>query len=84
MATMTAQAFNRDVSAAKRLAEEDGPLFITHRGEIKFVLMTIEEYRQIKPRKSLREIFRADDDIDLDSLIPPRTIWPARDLDLFE
>ena len=78
MATMTAQAFNRDVSAAKRLADEE-PLFITQRGEPKFVLMTIAEYERMKPpAKTLLEVFQADDDIDLAELIPPRTIGDPR------
>lgn len=67
MATMTAQAFNRDVSAAKRLAEEDGPLFITHRGQTRFVLLTIEDYERMRGRgNSLIERLSMDDDLDVE------------------
>lgn len=45
MATMTAREFNRDVSAAKRSAE-DGPVIVTDRGEPAFVLLSIDEYRR--------------------------------------
>lgn len=87
MATMTAQAFNRDVSAAKRLAEEDGPLFITHRDVTKFVMMTIEDYEQMKkPVLSVADVWIPKDDyeidIDLMDYIPPRVIEPERDVDL--
>ncbi|MFD1825373.1 MULTISPECIES: type II toxin-antitoxin system Phd/YefM family antitoxin [Mumia] len=46
MTTMTARDFNRDVSAAKRAAEEE-PVIITDRGRPSHVLMTIEEYERI-------------------------------------
>lgn len=77
MATMTAQAFNRDVSEAKRLAEEDGPLFITHRGETKFVLLTLDDYERLKPTKSLLESLMLNDGIEIDLMdyIPPRSVW---------
>ena len=46
MTTMTAREFNQDVSAAKRAAVE-GPVVITDRGEPAYVLLTIDEYRQL-------------------------------------
>lgn len=46
MSTMTAREFNRDVSAAKRAAA-DGPVVITDRGEPAYVLLTMDEYRQM-------------------------------------
>lgn len=62
MASMTAQAFNRDVSAAKRLAEE-GPLFITHRGEPAFVLLTIAEYNRMRgDDRSLADVLGMEGD----------------------
>lgn len=85
MASMTAQAFNRDVSAAKRMAEEDGPLFITHRNVTKFVMMTIEDYERLsRPQQSVADFWMADDgaEVDLMDFIPPRRIEPERDLNL--
>ncbi|MGH1561366.1 type II toxin-antitoxin system prevent-host-death family antitoxin [Mumia sp. DW29H23] len=50
---MTSREFNRDVSAAKRAADE-GPVVITDRGRPSHVLMTIEDYdRMVAPRRDL-------------------------------
>ncbi len=65
MGTMTAREFNRDVSAAKRQAAE-GPLVITDRGEPAFVLLSIEEYRRLKDRRSIVDILRMDDGIEFE------------------
>lgn len=48
--TLTSRAFNRDTSRAKKAAE-NGPVFITDRGEPAHVLMTIEEYRRLAGRR---------------------------------
>lgn len=65
MATMTAREFNRDVSAAKREAAA-GPLVITDRGRPAFVLLSIEEYRRMKDRRSIVDILQADDEIEFE------------------
>ncbi|MDR2566046.1 MAG: type II toxin-antitoxin system Phd/YefM family antitoxin [Bifidobacteriaceae bacterium] len=44
MPTISAQEFNRDVSAAKRAAAS-GPVFVTNRGRATHVLLTAEDYR---------------------------------------
>ena len=44
--TVSSREFTRDVSAAKRAAN-DGPVFITDRGEPAHVLLTIEEYQRL-------------------------------------
>jgi len=58
--TMTARALNQDVSAAKRAAAR-GPVIITDRGRPSFVLMSIDDYRALRPKRSLAEALRMDD-----------------------
>lgn len=66
MTTMSAREFNRDVSAAKRAAS-DGPVVITDRGEPSFVLLSIEEYRQLREDGAdLVARLSMDEDIDVD------------------
>jgi prevent-host-death family protein len=44
--TISSREFNQDTSGAKRAAEE-GPVFITDRGEPAYVLLNIEDYRRL-------------------------------------
>ncbi len=44
--TLSSREFNHDVSRAKRAASH-GPVFITDRGHIAHVLLTIQEYQKI-------------------------------------
>lgn len=44
--TITSREFNQDVGAVKRAAQQ-GPVFITDRGEPSHVLLSIEEYQRI-------------------------------------
>lgn len=44
--TMSSRDFNQDTSGAKKAAD-DGPVFITDRGRPAYVLLSIEEYRQL-------------------------------------
>lgn len=44
--TISSREFNQDVSGAKRAAN-DGPVFITDRGRLAHVLLSIEEYRRL-------------------------------------
>lgn len=46
MVTISAREFNRDVSAAKRKADQ-APVVITDRGQPAFVLLSIAEYRRL-------------------------------------
>ena len=46
MTTISSRAFNQDVTAAKRAAE-DGPVFITDRGRPAHVLLSIDAYRRL-------------------------------------
>ncbi|MGP5249497.1 type II toxin-antitoxin system Phd/YefM family antitoxin [Corynebacterium variabile] len=43
---MSSRAFNQDVSSAKRSADAE-PLVITDRGRPAYVLMTIDDYRDL-------------------------------------
>jgi prevent-host-death family protein len=66
---MSAQHFNRDVSAAKRAASDE-PVFITSRGRTTHVLLSREDYEHAVGRaRSLRQVLAADDDIAFE---PPR------------
>ncbi len=66
MTTITAREFNRDVSAAKREAD-DGPVTITDRGEPAYVLLSIKEYRRMGERgSSLLDRLSMDDDFDIE------------------
>ena len=68
--TLTSRAFNQDTSRAKKAAE-NGPVFITDRGEPAHVLMTIEEYRRLAGRRSIADALAmpGSEDIEFD---PPR------------
>lgn len=44
--TLSSREFNQDASGAKNAAK-DGPVFITDRGKLAHVLMSIEEYRRL-------------------------------------
>ncbi len=77
MKSVSAQEFNRDVSAAKRAADR-GPVVITDRGNPAYVLMSITDYRAFeRPRASLASLLAADHELELD--LPERTV-DVRDL----
>ncbi|WP_425309964.1 type II toxin-antitoxin system Phd/YefM family antitoxin [Ammonicoccus fulvus] len=78
MTTMSAREFNQDVSGAKRAAQA-GPVVITDRGEAAFVLLSIEEYRRLKERRSLVEILRMDEDVEFEPVVS-RSLPQAADL----
>jgi len=65
--TFSAREFNQDVSAAKRAADH-APVMITDRGEPAYVLMSIEEYRSLRPSRSIAEAIgmRTGPDLDFD------------------
>jgi prevent-host-death family protein len=44
--TLTSRQFNQDASGAKKAARQ-GPVFITNRGRLAHVLLTIEDYRRL-------------------------------------
>lgn len=65
MATISAQEFNRDVSAAKRAAA-DGPVIITDRGKPAFVLLSVEDYERITDKRTIVDWLRLDADIEFE------------------
>lgn len=59
---VSSREFNQNTSAAKRAAE-DGPVFITDRGQTAHVLMTITEYRKITSKgKNILELLAMPED----------------------
>ena len=71
--TLTSREFNQGASRAKK-ATQNGPVFITDRGEPAHVLLSIKEYRKLTGSKmSLAEALAQPDapgvDFDFD---PPR------------
>lgn len=66
--TVSARAFNHDVSAAKRAADA-GPVVITDRGEPAYVLLSIADYRAMRTPRSLLKTLQADDDIDFEPVV---------------
>lgn len=81
MTTMTSREFNRDVSAAKRAAEQ-GPVIITDHGRRSHVLLTAAEFDRLMGKGELvgdRLWARETEDIELE--LPERTM-PTRILDL--
>lgn len=68
---ISSREFNQDVSGAKRAAC-DGPVFITDRGRVSHVLLSIDEYQQVTTeKKSLVDMLAMDfgEDFDFD---PPK------------
>jgi len=52
--TISSREFNQDTGRAKRAARK-GPVIITDRGRPAHVLLSIEEYRAMKGKKTLLE-----------------------------
>ncbi|WP_209436369.1 type II toxin-antitoxin system prevent-host-death family antitoxin [Kocuria subflava] len=80
--TITSRDFNRDVSAAKRAAE-NGPVTITDHGRPSHVLLTAAEFDRLSGRQEPMgdRLWRGQDrNIELD--LPERRIDPERAIDL--
>lgn len=80
--TITSRDFNRDVSAAKRAAEQ-GPVTITDHGRRSHVLLTAEDFDRLTGGQELMgdRLWRDQDpSIELD--LPERRIESERELDL--
>jgi prevent-host-death family protein len=83
--TVSSREFNQNVSIAKRAAE-NGPVFITDRGEPAQVLLSIKEYRRLTGKgKSVIDLLAMPEGMDtgedFDELIP-RSREVARSADL--
>jgi prevent-host-death family protein len=81
LTTMTSREFNQDASRAKKAANE-GPVFITDRGQPAHVLLSIEEYRRLTGGcLSLADAVAQSEGTDFD-FNPPRLgeVWKEVDL----
>ena len=79
--TFSSREFNHDIGRAKKAAK-DGPVFITDRGELAHVLLSIETYRklaggQMTLREALVQPAVADFDFE-----PPRIEGLVRSADV--
>lgn len=80
MASMSAREFNQNVSKATRIADEE-PVFVTRRGKVEYVLISIEEYEGFKKEKlSLYEALQMPEVEDIELEIAPREIEPFREV----
>ena len=85
--TVSAREFNQNASAALRLAAEE-PVFITKRGTPTNVILSIEDYQRLQPRRSLADALSTmsaeageiDFEIDREPSIPN----PHREVDFAE
>ena len=69
--TLTSREFNQDTGRAKKAAAK-GPVFITDRGRPAHVLLSIEEYQKLTPKKprTLLEAIGMEEGADIDFEIP--------------
>lgn len=72
MVTMlTSREFNQDTGRAKR-ASRKGPVYITERGRLTHVLLSVEEYRQLAQKEAdIVQLLSMPDVADFD-FDPPR------------
>jgi PHD/YefM family antitoxin component YafN of YafNO toxin-antitoxin module len=62
MAAMTAREFNQYTGRAKRMADAE-PVYITERDEVKYVLMSINEFNSARTQKlTLSELLAMGED----------------------
>ena len=72
----TSREFNQQIARARRAAS-DGPVFVTDRGKLKQVLLSIEDYRRLTARRpSLGELLSNPEVAEIDFELPPRTVQP--------
>ena len=75
--TMSSREFNQETGRAKKAAE-NGPVFITDRGEPAHVLLSIEDYRKLAearhdepaPKKTIAELLSMPEVADIDFEFP--------------
>mgnify|MGYP000983078643 FL=1 len=68
--TLSSREFNQDASRAKKAAKE-GPVFITDRGRLAHVLLTIEEYQRLSGSSaSIINMLAMPDDADIEFEAP--------------
>lgn len=80
--TITSRDFNRDVSAAKRAAEQ-GPVMITDHGRPSHVLLTAKEFDRLTGRQEpMGDRLWRDQDPSILFELPERRVEPERQFDL--
>ncbi|MBS0967574.1 prevent-host-death protein [Chimaeribacter arupi] len=78
--TMTSRSFNQEISRAKKAAEE-GPVYITDRGEPAHVLLTYEAFKKLSgSRRSILDALATPNAGDID-FEPERGNIVSRDVD---
>ena len=79
--TLSSREFNQDASRAKKAAK-DGPVFITDRGRLAHVLLTVEEYQRLSGASaSIIDMLAMPDAADID-FVPPRAQGVTKPADL--
>lgn len=81
--TITSREFNQDVSKVKRAAV-NGPVFITDRGHLAHVFLTIEDYRKLtKTEKNIVDLLTMSKVADIDFEVPKlnKKIYRLEDFD---
>lgn len=69
--TLSSRRFNQDAGGAKRAAEQ-GPVFITDRGQPAHVLLSIQDYRRLTGgRRKIAELLAMPGVEDIELEIPP-------------
>jgi len=79
MQTMTSIMFNKNVSLAKR-SSHNGPVFITDRGRIAYVLMRYEDYIESTNQKNLAQLLACEESADIE-FDPEPMNFHAKDVD---
>lgn len=79
--TLSSREFNQDASRAKKAAK-DGPVFITDRGRLAHVLLTVEDYQRLSGTSaSIIDLLALPKAADID-FKPPRTQGLTKPADL--
>ncbi|AEP28430.1 prevent-host-death family protein [Brumicola nitratireducens] len=68
--TFTSRQFNQDPSSVKRAAKK-GPVKITERGVVAYMMMSIEEYLEISGKTStICDLLSAPNTVDIELSVP--------------
>lgn len=79
--TFTSREFNQDVSKIKRVAES-GPVFITDRGHLAHVLLTIKDYQRLtKTKENIIDLVAMPNAIDFEVPRFDKKIYYPEDFD---
>lgn len=81
--TITSREFNQDVSKVKRAAT-NGPVFITDRGHLAHVLLTVKDYQKlIKTKENIVDLLAMPEAADIDFEAPKlnKRIYRPKDFD---